>query len=147
MAEPPDLRAADSDRDRVVDQLRRHLGEGRLDLAEFETRAERAYAARTFGDLQQLMSDLPGLRDRVSAGPPARVRPPRARVIGKAAAGSPGWDVAFRIHLYLWLVLSAFWIVIWVGTGGGFFWPIFPMAGFGLSVGVHAVVRKAVLDS
>ncbi|HVL83272.1 MAG TPA: DUF1707 domain-containing protein [Pseudonocardia sp.] len=54
-----ELRAADSDRERVVERLRRAVGEGRLTIDEFEERAAAAYAARTYGELDILIADLP----------------------------------------------------------------------------------------
>ncbi|MBE1485138.1 DUF1707 SHOCT-like domain-containing protein [Plantactinospora soyae] len=56
------MRAADSDRTAVAEQLLRALNEGRLDLAEYEERLQRVYAAKTYGDLNGggLLDDLPG---------------------------------------------------------------------------------------
>ena len=42
---PVYLRASDDDRERVIDELRRHAGEGRLSVEELEERIERALAA------------------------------------------------------------------------------------------------------
>ena len=53
------MRAADSDRAAVADRLRVALDEGRLDLHEYDERLQRAYAARTYGDLEVLLTDLP----------------------------------------------------------------------------------------
>jgi hypothetical protein len=54
------LRASDSDRDAVVDRLRAAAGEGRLEPEELEERVDRALHARTYGDLAELLADLPG---------------------------------------------------------------------------------------
>ena len=54
------LRASDSDRDAVVDRLREATGEGRLEPEELEQRVDRALRARTYGDLAELLADLPG---------------------------------------------------------------------------------------
>ncbi|MEU1589272.1 DUF1707 domain-containing protein [Micromonospora sp. NPDC005710] len=53
------MRAADSDRAAVADRLRMALDEGRLDLHEYDERLQRAYAARTYADLEALLTDLP----------------------------------------------------------------------------------------
>lgn len=63
-----DLRVSHDDRDRVVERLRQAAGEGRLDIDELEERLERAFGARTYGDLQPLLYDLPGNRPNL---PPA----------------------------------------------------------------------------
>lgn len=53
----------------MVDQLRQSHAEGRLTIEELEERVERAYSARTVGDLAPLVSDLP-------APPPPPPPPP-----------------------------------------------------------------------
>ncbi|MEW2431526.1 DUF1707 domain-containing protein [Micromonospora sp. NPDC047644] len=53
------MRAADSDRAAVADRLRVALDEGRLDLHEYDERLQQAYAARTYADLEALLTDLP----------------------------------------------------------------------------------------
>jgi hypothetical protein len=55
---PPALRASDADRDRVIDQLRAAVADGRLDPAEFNERADAALSARTVDALAPLTSDL-----------------------------------------------------------------------------------------
>jgi hypothetical protein len=52
-------RASDSDRDRVVGLLRDHCAVGRLTLDEFSERTGAALAARTRGDLDAVLADLP----------------------------------------------------------------------------------------
>lgn len=53
------LRVADTDRQAVADRLGTALREGRLDLAEYDERLRRAYAARTYHELDDLLTDLP----------------------------------------------------------------------------------------
>ncbi|WP_193560585.1 DUF1707 and DUF4190 domain-containing protein [Streptomyces alboflavus] len=55
----PSMLAAHSDRERAVDVLRAGFAEGRLQKEEYERRVERAYQARTVGDLSLLVADLP----------------------------------------------------------------------------------------
>jgi hypothetical protein len=57
---PEDLRAGDADRDRVVQRLRSALEEGRLTFVEYDERVGQAYAAITYGELEALLTDLPG---------------------------------------------------------------------------------------
>ncbi|MBB4958226.1 DUF1707 SHOCT-like domain-containing protein [Micromonospora polyrhachis] len=54
-----EMRAADSDRTAAADRLRNALDEGRLDLSEYDERLQRAYAAKTYGELNALLVDLP----------------------------------------------------------------------------------------
>jgi hypothetical protein len=58
------LRAADADRERVAERLRKSHAEGRLDLAEFQQRVERCYEAKTVGELEELVTDLPRQEER-----------------------------------------------------------------------------------
>ena len=57
---PPQLRISDADREKVAERLRGALGEGRLTLEEFDERLTGVLAARTFADVEPLVSDLPG---------------------------------------------------------------------------------------
>ncbi|UUU31530.1 DUF1707 and DUF4190 domain-containing protein [Streptomyces sp. CA-210063] len=55
----PSLLAAHADRERAVDVLKAGFSEGRLPQDEYERRVERAYKARTVGELALLVADLP----------------------------------------------------------------------------------------
>lgn len=59
----PGVRASDADRDETGERLRRHHAEGRIDPEEFQERIDRCYKAKTMGELQQLVSDLPREHD------------------------------------------------------------------------------------
>ena len=54
-----ELRASHDDRDRVVEVLRVSAGDGRLTAEELDQRLELALTARTYGELAELVSDLP----------------------------------------------------------------------------------------
>jgi uncharacterized membrane protein len=56
------MRAADADRDRAVSYLATAYTEGRLAKDEYDARLETALAARTYSDLDQVVTDLPGAR-------------------------------------------------------------------------------------
>jgi len=53
------MRAADADRDHVVEILNTAYSEGRLSRDEYDARLENALSARTYADLDQLVTDLP----------------------------------------------------------------------------------------
>lgn len=57
--DPLDMRAGDPDRERTAEVLRRAAGDGRIDLDELDDRLGRAYAAKTYRDLQAVVADLP----------------------------------------------------------------------------------------
>jgi hypothetical protein len=53
------LRVSDADREAAVEALREHFLAGRLDAEEFTERVERAYTARTAGELEEVERELP----------------------------------------------------------------------------------------
>ena len=70
-----EMRASHEDRDIVVDQLRVAAGDGRIDGDELDQRIEAAMTARTYGELDKLVKDLPQSAQPVS---PARRTEPEA---------------------------------------------------------------------
>lgn len=56
------IRASDADRDRIADILRDALAEGRLDAEEHSERIEAVYRAKTVGELEPIVQDLPTTR-------------------------------------------------------------------------------------
>jgi hypothetical protein len=149
------LRASDADRERFVEALGQHHVEGRLTAEELAERTERAYAARTFGELDALGSDLPPLQppapqpahpaapaagwDPAAPGLPPRMRPPGPR---RAAAK------ANLLRSVLWYgLLSLVLIAIWALSGRDFFWPVFPILGVMLVLGWQAIVVWSKLGS
>ncbi|MFD7899679.1 DUF1707 domain-containing protein [Streptomyces sp. NPDC059568] len=59
--EPAGIRASDADRDRIADILREALAEGRLDAEEHAERIDSVYRAKTVGELEPLVRDLPAV--------------------------------------------------------------------------------------
>jgi uncharacterized protein DUF1707/2TM domain-containing protein len=102
-------RAADADRERIVERLHAAAVEGRLNADELEARLEAALSASTYLELDQVVADLPA---QTAAMGSAR-RPPQ---LGAFAATS--------------ILLLA----IWALTGMGYFWPVWPILGWGLFV-------------
>lgn len=72
------LRIGDAERDATIELLGRHVVDGRLTRLEHEERVEAALRARTQGDLDALLADLPDLDagDRSAGRPGARRRGP-----------------------------------------------------------------------
>jgi DUF1707 SHOCT-like domain/2TM domain len=134
------LRASDADRERFVEALRQHHVDGRLTVEEPEERTGRAYAARTYGDLDALVTDLPPLQPTAPATPPgpdpgpglgtadlpSRMRPPGPR---QAAAK------ATLLRTLLWFgTVSLMLIVVWALSGRDYFWPVWPILGFTIAI-------------
>jgi hypothetical protein len=77
-----ELRASHEDRDRVVELLRVSAGDGRLTAEELDERLDLAMTARTYGELAQVVADLPA--DGSVASAPA----PRAKEVVRIDCGS-----------------------------------------------------------
>lgn len=107
-------RVSDAERDAVVEQLRLNMAEGRLDVDEFGERVESALAARTGADLQAVLVDLP------------QVVPPEEAIRNRKAS--------VRAILTPYVVVNVFLVLIWAVGGFGYFWPIWPILGWGLGV-------------
>ena len=58
------LRASDSDRDQVIDQLHKAATEGRIGSDELEQRVSTALKAQTYDQLEAIVTDLPSARHR-----------------------------------------------------------------------------------
>jgi hypothetical protein len=116
----PELRASDADRERVVEMLRDHGASGRLTTEELEERADRALVARTHGELDALLTDLPALPDRRR----------------KAARREAAWK-DYSEHLRTYLMVMALLVTIWALTGMGYFWPVWPALGWGIGIASH----------
>jgi hypothetical protein len=110
-----ELRISDADRDRVAERLRAAAGEGRLSAEELEERLEVAFGARTENELAPLTSDLPA---PAAAVPARRVRSYRPTM-------RPDFGPYVGVSLML--------VAIWALTGMGYFWPVWPILGWGIS--------------
>ncbi|HEX6418299.1 MAG TPA: DUF1707 domain-containing protein, partial [Acidimicrobiales bacterium] len=73
MPDRRDMRIGDAERDQAITVLRTHTAEGRLTLDEFADLAGEVYAARTFGDLEDVGRNLPG---GLALDRPAPAQPP-----------------------------------------------------------------------
>jgi Domain of unknown function (DUF1707) len=98
------VRVSDADRERVVELLRGHTADGRLDAGELEERLERAYAARYGSELQAVLAELPAEPE-----PPRRsVQRPRPHiapfVLVLAVAALIGAGALTGAWWLLWLI-------------------------------------------
>jgi Domain of unknown function (DUF1707) len=86
-----DIRASDSERDAVAEQLREHAAAGRLGMEELEQRLDEALGATTRGDLDAVLADLPARTPRPRRTFPV---PGNVALAGAAGAGLVGVAVA-----------------------------------------------------
>lgn len=82
------MRVSDEERERVADFIRRQAMEGRLDHDELEERLGGAYRAKTAGELEDLIEDLPHrLVPRRAQRPARRARPPVPALVALGLIG------------------------------------------------------------
>jgi Domain of unknown function (DUF1707) len=123
MAYDPNIRASDADRDRVANLLREHHAAGRLTPEEFSERLDSAFAAKTVGEIDRLLRDLPGidlyrLPDAQLTRQPRQSQPRRHGDAWRAAWGS-------------WVSCVVIFFVIWALTGHGYLWPLWIVGPWG----------------
>lgn len=49
----------------------------------------------------------------------------------------------FQQHLAVYLAVNFMLVVIWAVTGAGYFWPIFPMLGWGVGIVAHGMYTRS----
>jgi hypothetical protein len=117
-----EMRAADADRQAVADKLKVALDEGRLDLHEYDERLQQAYAAKTYGDLEALLTDLPV---------PAVLPPERQRVADHVTRR---WLVQlWSGYLSVVSITVGVWLVSAIASAELiYFWPVWVAGPWGL---------------
>jgi hypothetical protein len=124
MVERPEMRASDADRDRIAAVLRDAHADGRLAQDELLERLGATYEARTYGELDRVVADLPR-PTRPPAARPARPVPrpapaPVRRQTGNTALTAAWWvwGAAVSVNVVVWLLVSI------TSGGAAYFWPI-----------------------
>lgn len=84
------LRASDQDRDRVAEVLRSAAADGRLTLDELDERLDQLYRAKTYGEIEPVVGDLPDVAELERLTDAAPVRRPGRDESGKRVGGTPG---------------------------------------------------------
>jgi hypothetical protein len=106
---PDALRVSDAERAAVQDRLRRAVGDGQLDLHEFDTRVQSAWAARTRGELVRVTADLPE--------PLPEPAPPGRRPVFADSDAGTAMRVLTIIAACAVAVNFAIWAIVCVTTG------------------------------
>ncbi|SDH90569.1 DUF1707 SHOCT-like domain-containing protein [Nonomuraea jiangxiensis] len=134
MANSPEMRASDADRDRVAAILREHTAQGRITMDEFNERLESLYSSKTYGELAKLTADLPDvdLRNRPAKVSPAALPDSRMHPGMRAAWGA--WATASGINWVIWLIVSV--------TSGDLVypWPLWVMGPWGVILLISTVL-------
>ena len=126
----PSTRAGDREREKTANQLGSALAQGYLELGEYETRLQAAFAAHTVADLRQLVTDLPLAQ--------LRRDDPRRREARRVAARR-----GVQLHLAGYLAMVVIVLTVWLAVGltadAWYFWPVWPIIGAGIGVLGHAL--------
>ena len=131
----PAVRAGDRERERTADQLGQALAQGYLAMDEYESRLQAAFSAHNAAELRALTSDLP--LDRI------RRNDPRRRAARHQAARR-----ALQVHVGAYLagvvLMLAIWLAVGLSAGAWYFWPIWPILGWGIGVASHVIPVRSV---
>ncbi len=109
MASNPNIRASDADRDRIATALREDLAEGRLTTEEFDERLDKALAAKTLGELDGLMADLPSAD--VSQRADTALDRAEDDVPSRRASFYPARRTAWGVLFTLGVLILAIWLI------------------------------------
>jgi len=127
-------RAGDREREKTASDLGLALAQGYLDMTDYEQRVQSAFAAGTRDELRALTADLPVVNLRRND---PRRRDAHARAARRSAA----------VHLAAYIVGSLLMLGIWLAvglTGGGwYFWPVWPIMGWGIGVVSHTLSARS----
>ena len=131
----PELRASDADRQTVVTDLQRHYADGRLTTEELRERIGLAMASRTYSDLEELQRDLPRAVSVAQAS--------TAACCNTSSPTQAQWRQSFRAHALSYLLVISGLVIIWLlSSPGGYFWPVWPMFGWGMGLASHGIAYK-----
>jgi hypothetical protein len=122
------IRASDADRDRIAAALGDHHADGRLTLEEFQERLDQAYAAKTLGELDDLMADLPRTDLSQLMGQPGGYPPPEGHRPGAMQAPGGGPSAIVRLWLVITYGFLALWLVSGASSGPWFLLIAIPLA-------------------
>jgi hypothetical protein len=145
------MRVSDAERQAAADRLRAAMGEGRLDLLEYDTRLALAYQAVTYRDLDQLFTDLPlhAAAPSVSVPAPRPLPPvPPVRTQEAVRSGFAALPLPLKILWTIWsgamLINLTVWLLVSLGNGEpDYFWPMWLLVPGVALFGVTAAVTAA----
>lgn len=132
----PVVRAGDLDREKTADVLGLALAQGYLEMPEYETRLQAAFAATTRPELHGLTADLPVQR--------LRRNDPRRREARRRMARR-GVQMHLAGYLTMVAIVLTVWLAVGLTAGAWYFWPIWPILGAGIGLLGHALPVRIAL--
>jgi Domain of unknown function (DUF1707) len=97
--DPRELRVSDAERTHVVNVLQKAIGHGLLSLDEFTERTDIALAAKTRGELNAVLVDLPGLTHAAPESP-IKEKPVELRANMSTLKRDGNWTVPRELVIY-----------------------------------------------
>ncbi len=94
-------------------------------------RTDLAYAATTLAELERLVADLP-----IDPGDQPEVPMPEEAQVRRD----------FRGHLTTYGLVVFLLVVIWILTGVGYFWPVWPALGLGVGIAVDFLGTREEIE-
>ena len=140
----PADRVSDVDRERAAAVLSEAFRDGMLRVEEFDQRLSAVYAAQTVGDLDEAMADLhPEWLRELDEAEAAQRRATRHR---------REWEAGFRSYRGVMTLLVGIWFLTNLGDFGGlggdtYFWPMWPILGWGIPLFLGRPRRSAAPPS
>lgn len=145
------MRASDSDREKIASRLRDAHADGRLSVDEFQSRLDALYDARTYGEIEPLVRDLPVVRRQQGQGQGQSQAPQPVPAQSSTVAQRSGGEKAMRVLWTVWACAVSVNLVIWllVSITNGtaiYFWPAWVAGPWGaVLLSIH-LVRQATRD-
>lgn len=137
------MRISDTERQRTIDELRRHCAAGRIDVDEYAQRIEKVMGASTLEDLDSVLHDLPMLRIADPTKPGER---PSSGSLFEPAALRDGTDPSARqrfvagatVLLTVAVVVAAVLLLVAVSWG----WALVLLVGWLAGLVQGTVIRR-----
>jgi Domain of unknown function (DUF1707)/2TM domain len=127
-------RAGDREREKTATDLGLALSQGYLDMVDYERRVASAFAAGTREELRVLTADLPVAHLRRND---PRRREAQARVARRS--------IALHLAAYVAgsMLMLGIWLAVGLSGGGWYFWPVWPIMGWGIGVASHTLSGRS----
>lgn len=147
MAYTPDMRASDGDREKISARLRDAHADGRLSAEEFQLRLDALYDARTYGEIEPLVRDLPAIRTATTPASVPQVVPAATSTVTKRTGGDKAlavlwtiWACAVSVNLVVWTLVSV------SNLSFEYFWPAWVAGPWGAVLLSITLIRRAAKD-
>lgn len=131
-----EMRVGNPERTALTEILRSAVDQGYIDLDEYEKRVDVLLAAKTVGDAEAVLVDLPAYQQILNAQEPEK-------------SETPDWIkwLWFGVSIPIGINLGV-WLILFFTIGAVYFWPVWVavpliVVATALTVGERAIIRPA----